>query len=323
MCRSKAEGGQRCATHLRPAYEKALLDYYNSNISPKILIKDVIAFATTKSGASEINAKIFDSYTGTALANWLREGLHTGIAIAVEEKRAYLKMMRELKARQKTEGVDNIIKSIKEGRTISPKEANQLIVYGSTQEGLEQLILISSKAEKKGFYLGNRLTQIISAGKQVMEEKQRIFDACKVECDRQHVGEMEHKQLIEAYHYMLKQHYNYKTISIIDILNLSSIVEPIKAKSIRQIPITFSNGNMGLTPELIPNVLNGLLVNIQKLEVDEFVKEFLLIHPFQDGNGRTAFLLYNLLTHKRGYPVALPDYFGENPNKTNLDIILN
>ena len=323
MCRSKVEGGQRCAAHLRPAYTKALVDYYNSGISQKVLLKDIIAFATTKSGAVEISAKIHDTYTGTAMANWLREGLYAGIAIGVEEKRAYIKMTREIKTRQKAQGVDTIIKSIKEGRTISSEEANRLIVYGSTQEGIEQLMLIASKAEKKGFHLGNRLNQIIFVGKQTMEEKQRISDACKIECDRQHVGEVEHKQLIEAYHYMLKQHYNYRTISIVDILSLSSIVEPIKAKSLRQTPITFSNGNMGLAPELILNALNGLLANIQQLEVDEFVKEFLIIHPFQDGNGRTAFLLYNLLTHKRGYPVALPDYFGENPNKTNLDIILN
>jgi len=320
MCRSKVEGGQRCAAHLRPAYTKALVDYYNSDISQKVLLKDVIAFATTKSGAVEISAKIHDTYTGTAMANWLREGLHTGIAIGIEEKRAYIKMTREIKARQKAQGVDTIIKSIKEGRTISSEEANRLIVYGSTQEGIEQLILIASKAEKKGFHLGNRLNQIIFVGKQTMEEKQRISDACKIECDRQHVGEVEHKQLIEAYHYMLKQHYNYRTISIVDILTLSSIVEPIKAKLFRQTPVTFTNGNIGLSPELILNALNGLLANIQQLEVDEFVKEFLIIHPFQDGNGRTAFLLYNLLSRNRGYPVALPDYFGENPNNDKVTI---
>lgn len=139
----------------------------------------------------------------------------------------------------------------------------------------------------------------------------RISDACKIECDRQHVGEVEHVQLIEAYDLTLTPEWQNKTfLTLDDILTLSVIVEPQKANTLRRTPVTFANGSSGLAPDLIPRALEALLENQAELSTDTFVKEFLIIHPFLDGNGRTAFTLYNLLSGNRDYPVSLPDYFG-------------
>ena len=317
MCNSKAEVCRRCDTHLLPAYLKALDAYYNSEIPQETLIKDVIAFATTRTGANEISAKINDSYTGTAMVNWLREGLTAGIAISVEERREFLRNKKSIKAQQKILQVDKIIDKIKEGKAITLEESNSLIAYGSTKEGLAQIILASDKANKKGFYLGEKVNQMVLKGKELARQEERIFDACKIECNRQHVGEVEHQQLINAYNYMLST--SHRLVTVENILRIASIIEPVKAKSFRRTPVTFANASMGLTPELIPNAMEALIENRDQLSIDEFVKEFLVIHPFQDGNGRTAFILYNMLNRRGTFPEELPDYFNEeqsNASKT-------
>jgi len=54
-----------------------------------------------------------------------------------------------------------------------------------------------------------------------------------------------------------------------------------------------------------------LFAHQDQLTTDEFVVEFLKIHPFKDGNGRVAFLLYNILNNSLDDPAPLPDYFKE------------
>lgn len=144
-----------------------------------------------------------------------------------------------------------------------------------------------------------------------LESIERISLACRIECDRQQVGSVEHGDLAKAYNLTLTKPWQKKSrLSLEDIFALSSIVEPEKAKGLRRTPVTFSNGNSGLSPDLVPKALESLLEAQGDISLDYFVKEFLVIHPFLDGNGRTAFLLYNLLAKNLDYPAALPDYFG-------------
>jgi excisionase family DNA binding protein len=60
-------------------------------------------------------------------------------------------------------------------------------------------------------------------------------------------------------------------------------------------------------PEKISELLDGLNRNLYEYTPIElaarFMHKFLVIHPFQDGNGRTARLLMNLILMKNGYPV--------------------
>ena len=46
-------------------------------------------------------------------------------------------------------------------------------------------------------------------------------------------------------------------------------------------------------------------------EVHEWVKRFLEIHPFEDGNGRVGSILYNLLMGTMETPQMMPYYFGK------------
>ena len=46
--------------------------------------------------------------------------------------------------------------------------------------------------------------------------------------------------------------------------------------------------------------------------VDLYIKRFLDIHPFADGNGRTASILRNWLLNTMDDPTILPYYYGKN-----------
>lgn len=59
------------------------------------------------------------------------------------------------------------------------------------------------------------------------------------------------------------------------------------------------------------------------LEVDIWIKSLLQIHPFQDGNGRTASILRNWMLGQMSDPEPLPYYFGEPKFSQIADIDKN
>lgn len=52
----------------------------------------------------------------------------------------------------------------------------------------------------------------------------------------------------------------------------------------------------------------------------KLVKWFLDIHPYSDGNGRVASILYNLLLRKLDEPVLLPDFYND-PLHVGSDVL--
>ena len=83
MCKSIAEGGQRCSAHTRPGYQAAILtwDSTSGQIDDKTNEK-VILFATTKTGRIEMQADyealIVSEGEDSAKARWLKEALRRG-----------------------------------------------------------------------------------------------------------------------------------------------------------------------------------------------------------------------------------------------------
>lgn len=142
------------------------------------------------------------------------------------------------------------------------------------------------------------------------EKKARVLAACEVECKRQQVGFIELTRLLRAYDYAENAIYGHASdISEKDIEYLGTLIDSANASFYRRIPVTFANMETGLHHDLIPQAMKTLLVNQQEMTVTEFLKEFLLIHPFADGNGRVAFLLFNLKNGSMDYPLPLPDLF--------------
>ena len=108
MCRSIAEGGQRCAAHTKPGYITAMAEWDSSNgqISNKSTEK-VIMFASTKGGVEEILKEIgettnnqtkFPDEAIAAKIDWLSKALLKGQARADATKEVVAKIKAEKEA---------------------------------------------------------------------------------------------------------------------------------------------------------------------------------------------------------------------------------
>jgi hypothetical protein len=142
-------------------------------------------------------------------------------------------------------------------------------------------------------------------------DSKRVKEMIAAECKRQMVGLKEVKQMNDAYQFAFMVRANGDRMSTIVINRLARLVEPVKGSGYRVQPATFANMSHAVAPHLIDRALDSLVWahRHNNLTTDEFVKEFLNIHPFADGNGRVAFLLYNILNNTLHYPDPLPDYF--------------
>lgn len=141
-----------------------------------------------------------------------------------------------------------------------------------------------------------------------------------MECARQHSGEMSVARMVDAW--LMATNWSHREIWEKDILKLAAIIEPEKnANGYRQTPVVIWQGTQPLNPHLIPRAMKNLLatgeiiVQTLKFRVSEphsagsWYKEFEIIHPFIDGNGRLGSILYNWLSGTLAKPVAPPDFW--------------
>lgn len=94
-----------------------------------------------------------------------------------------------------------------------------------------------------------------------------------------------------------------------DIKVINALVLGKEEVEYRLTPVVFMSGGQGVDYREVPRLMKNLLRAQVDLDVDSFCKELLDIHPFEDGNGRTAAVIYNLLKGFPAPPCALPDFY--------------
>lgn len=124
MCKSIAEGGQRCSAHTRPGFLSAIAEWEDTqgHVSDKATEKTIM-FGTTKAGVEEISAEINlellkpNSALSTAKALWLANCLERGQARAEATK----DIVRKIKEEKETL---KIIENNKPKISLSPSRIN-------------------------------------------------------------------------------------------------------------------------------------------------------------------------------------------------------
>lgn len=146
---------------------------------------------------------------------------------------------------------------------------------------------------------------------------ERVATIAAKECIRQQVGILGLIRLLTAYDHVFNDmpwiSPNKAEVKVFDIRVLGGMVEHTNRGELRSIPVTFANGGSSCSPDSIPAAMASLMSAIpdvvgNEFEIRAWIKHFLWIHPFTDGNGRTAWVLYNWLCQTMNTPTPLPDF---------------
>lgn len=140
----------------------------------------------------------------------------------------------------------------------------------------------------------------------------RVATVAAGECIKQNVGIDRLTTLLQGYSHVSKHVVDRPSLiewGIDGLAQLGGMIEPDNNGRFRATPVTFRNGGTAAHHSGIEDLLLRLYENGNFLTPDEWIAQFLWIHPFTDGNGRTAWVLHNLLSNSMDNPHPLPEFF--------------
>lgn len=152
----------------------------------------------------------------------------------------------------------------------------------------------------------------------------KMATAAARECERQQVGLDSVARLLEAAHIVHRKTFP-NAVATEPFWNyIAGVIEPRNQGMYRNVPVTFANLGSGIPWANVPRAMQTWWAEIPAVQnarmedpkfmvrwVDALVRDFLKIHPFIDGNGRTAWLLRVWLLDQWDHPQPLPNYFSE------------
>jgi hypothetical protein len=144
----------------------------------------------------------------------------------------------------------------------------------------------------------------------------RVAEVAAGECVRQQVGVYELGGLISAYaaaQGLAESGRRPDDWALLGRQGLAFKVEGDNGGHYRTVPASFADGSFAIHPDNVPRAMGNWYAAVGKVDVDDYVKEFLDIHPFSDGNGRLAWLIRTWLLGQWANPEPLPDYYGPTP----------
>lgn len=144
---------------------------------------------------------------------------------------------------------------------------------------------------------------------------ERIATQAARECIRQGVGLGRVACLLQAYNvaYAFSQNPDLFPLTTASLSSLAAIIEPSNRGNFRTTPVTFPDHSVAppanLVRESITRLIDLLDDHLPSDQIDKWIKDFLDIHPFTDGNGRTAWVLRTWLLNEWAAPSPLPNYY--------------
>lgn len=150
---------------------------------------------------------------------------------------------------------------------------------------------------------------------------ERVAQVAARECVRQWVGLDRLVYLLHAYRIAYGYAQAGFTVSTLRVGLLAEMIEPSNGGEYRRVPVGFVNAGSCAPVEDVEPRMKELFswademsavghVDGYVLTPDGWIREFLWVHPFTDGNGRTAWVLRTWLLDQWDEPEPLPDYFG-------------
>lgn len=143
----------------------------------------------------------------------------------------------------------------------------------------------------------------------------QIAAVAAAECERQQVGIDALARLLTAYDAARRIAEDWSRPGLADVITVGRLIDPANT-AWRRTPVTFVSGGSATDHRMVAGAMERWRDNFADTPrpigelADEIVRAFLHIHPFADGNGRTAWVLRVWLLDQWDDPEPLPHYFG-------------
>jgi len=137
-----------------------------------------------------------------------------------------------------------------------------------------------------------------------------VIRYCAEEVQRQQDTPEAVADMVEAWCYAQAAQAVGEDLSLELIITLGSLVSPLNPDDSFRSMRVFVGDRIPPDPEDVYRLMERYIVNLPDMSPEEAYKEFEMIHPFRDGNGRTGKIIYNWLRGTLDKPAMPPNFWG-------------